>query len=81
MTISKDQLAEIPAPEARRDAIAILTEQDETRLQDLVPVRHERMSATPFTFYRGAAAVMASDLSLTPDSGIITQICGDAHLS
>ncbi|EGD55092.1 DUF2252 domain-containing protein [Gordonia neofelifaecis] len=81
MTLSVDQLAAVPESADRRDPMEILKTQDRTRLQGLVPVRHHRMAETPFTFYRGAAAVMASDLSLTPDSGVITQLCGDAHLS
>ncbi|ALG83489.1 DUF2252 domain-containing protein [Gordonia phthalatica] len=81
MALSVDQLAAVPESVQRADPLAILSDQDRTRLADLVPVRHERMSATAFTFYRGAAAVMASDLAATPDSGIVTQLCGDAHLS
>jgi uncharacterized protein (DUF2252 family) len=65
----------------RPDPVALLQQQNETREQDLVPVRHGRMMATPFTFYRGAARVMASDLASTPVSGITVQVCGDAHLS
>jgi uncharacterized protein (DUF2252 family) len=65
----------------RRDPIALLLEQNASRQQDLVPVRHGRMSVSPFTFYRGAARVMAADLASTPDSGLRAQICGDAHLS
>ncbi len=65
----------------RRDPVSVVEEQALTRDQDLIPVRHARMSATPFTFYRGAAAVMTADLAATPDSGIHTQLCGDAHLS
>jgi uncharacterized protein (DUF2252 family) len=52
-----------------------------TRVQELVPIRYGRMLDSPFTFYRGAAAVMATDLSRTPDSGIVVQACGDAHIS
>ncbi|MBG7605923.1 MAG: DUF2252 family protein, partial [Actinobacteria bacterium] len=55
--------------------------QDATRVQSLVPIRHGRMSATAFTFYRGTAAIMASDLSKTPTTDLRTQLCGDAHLS
>ena len=73
--------AALPDLESRRDPVEILTGQDERRLQDLVPIRHGRMSATPFTFYRGAAAVMASDLSQTPTTNLTVQLCGDAHLS
>ena len=52
-----------------------------TRVQELVPIRYGRMLVSPFTFYRGAAAVMAADLAHTPDSGIVVQACGDAHIS
>jgi len=48
---------------------------------ELVPIRYGRMLVSPFTFYRGAAAVMAADLARTPDSGIVVQACGDAHIS
>ncbi|WP_442904479.1 DUF2252 domain-containing protein [Gordonia sp. (in: high G+C Gram-positive bacteria)] len=75
------QLAEVPGASGRRDPVSVVEEQALTRDQDLIPVRHARMSATPFTFYRGAAAVMTADLAATPDSGIHTQLCGDAHLS
>ena len=51
------------------------------RLQALLPLRHERMSVSPFTFYRGSAAVMASDLASMPNTGLVVQLCGDAHLS
>ncbi|MBB2997095.1 DUF2252 domain-containing protein [Paeniglutamicibacter cryotolerans] len=51
------------------------------RVPELVPIRYGRMMASPFTFFRGAALLMASDLSTTPNSGIMTQLCGDAHLS
>ena len=69
-----------PAPD-RPDPVDVLTAQDATRLQSLVPIRHGRMSVSPFTFYRGAAAIMAGDLAPTPVSGIDVQLCGDAHLS
>ena len=68
------------APVPGRDPIAILQEQNATRLPDLVPVRIGRMMESPFAFYRGAAAVMASDLSSTPVTGIEVHACGDAHL-
>ncbi|MFZ1853346.1 MAG: DUF2252 domain-containing protein [Candidatus Nanopelagicales bacterium] len=64
----------------RRDPIDILQEQAATRVPDLVPIRYGRMAASPFAFYRGAAAVMAADLAATPDSGLPVQACGDAHL-
>jgi uncharacterized protein (DUF2252 family) len=67
-------------PHPGRDPIAILQEQNTSRLPDLVPVRMARMLESPFAFYRGAAAVMASDLSSTPVTGIEVNACGDAHL-
>ena len=67
--------------EDRPDPIQLLQGQAASRLHDLVPIRYGRMLATPFTFYRGAALVMASDLSRTPNSGLHVQLCGDAHLS
>jgi uncharacterized protein (DUF2252 family) len=69
-----------PAPE-RPDPIALLEEQARTRVQELVPIRYGRMLASPFTFYRGAASIMAADLARTPESGVTVQLCGDAHLS
>lgn len=69
------------APPDRPSAVDVVTSQNAARLPWLVPVRHWRMAASPFTFYRGAAAVMAQDLAHTPVTGIDGQICGDAHLS
>ncbi len=68
------------APADRRDPVEILAEQARERIPDLVPIRHARMRVSPFTFYRGAAAIMAADLASTPSSGITAQLCGDAHL-
>ncbi|HEY1177900.1 MAG TPA: DUF2252 domain-containing protein [Phytomonospora sp.] len=65
----------------RPDPVAVLEEQDAVREQDLVPVRHGRMMVSPFTFYRGGAAIMAADLAPTPVAGLDAQLCGDAHLS
>src|SRR5512140_198534 len=65
----------------RPDPVGLLEQQDKTREQDLVPVRHGRMMVSPFTFYRGAAVVMAADLAPTPVAGLGVQLCGDAHLS
>ena len=65
----------------RPDPVELITSQNETRLQFLVPIRHWRMSQSPFAFYRGGAKVMAHDLSSTPSTGLPVQICGDAHLS
>jgi uncharacterized protein (DUF2252 family) len=65
----------------RPDPVALLEEQNRTREPDLVPVRHGRMLVSPFTFYRGAAKIMAADLAGTPTAGPNVQLCGDAHLS
>ncbi|MCC9173846.1 DUF2252 domain-containing protein [Arthrobacter sp. zg-Y179] len=70
----------VPAPD-RPDPVALLEAQNPTREPDLVPVRHGRMLDSPFTFYRGAAKIMAADLKDTPRSGLTVQLCGDAHLS
>ncbi|MDL9947058.1 DUF2252 domain-containing protein [Gordonia sp. ABSL11-1] len=75
------ELARCVEPADRGNPIEILQGQAQSRVPDLVPVRNARMSATPFTFYRGAAAVMAADLAAVPHSGVMTQLCGDAHLS
>jgi uncharacterized protein (DUF2252 family) len=61
--------------------VTILRAQDASRLPEYLPIRYGRMSASPFAFYRGAAAVMAADLATTPTAGIRVQLCGDAHLS
>lgn len=65
----------------RRDPLGILTTQNMRRLQELVPLRIERMSLSPFTFYRGTAAIMAADLALETNTGIMVPSCGDAHVS
>jgi uncharacterized protein (DUF2252 family) len=65
----------------RPDPVGLLEEQNLTREPDLVPVRHGRMLVSPFTFYRGAAKIMAADLAGTPSAGLNVQLCGDAHLS
>ena len=65
----------------QRDPVALLEEQAATRVPELVPIRYGRMLASPFAFFRGAALVMASDLSTTPSSGLRVQACGDAHLA
>src|SRR5207247_205922 len=68
-------------PADRRDAVDVLQEQAAARVAELVPIRYGRMLVSPFTFYRGAAAVMAADLAHTPSSGLRVQLCGGAHLS
>lgn len=68
-------------PTDRVDPISLLEEQAQSRVPELVPIRHARMSVSPFTFYRGAALLMAADLATTPRTGLTVQLCGDAHLS
>jgi uncharacterized protein (DUF2252 family) len=73
-----DSHAECPLSE--RDPLAILQRQAESRIPDLVPLRHARMAVSPFAFFRGGAAIMASDLARTTSTGVYVQACGDAHL-
>ena len=68
-------------PADRFDPVGVLEAQAETRLPELVPIRHGRMLASPFAFFRGAAAIMAADLVHTPVTGLRVQLCGDAHLA
>ncbi len=70
-----------PRPRDRPDPVELLEAQATSRVGQLVPLRYARMLASPFAFYRGAAAVMAADLAATPRSGFDAQLCGDAHLS
>ena len=65
----------------RPDPVSLLERQAVSRVPELVPIRYGRMLVSPFTFFRGAALIMASDLDSTPRSGLTTQVCGDAHLS
>ena len=65
----------------RPDPVQVLEDQAQTRVPELVPIRYGRMLVSPFTFYRGAAMIMAGDLAATPRSGLTVQCCGDAHLS
>ena len=65
----------------RADPVELLERQAKTRVPELVPIRYGRMLVSPFTFYRGAALIMANDLASTPRSGLTVQCCGDAHLS
>ncbi len=65
----------------RRDPVDLLEEQAKTRVPELVPIRYGRMLVSPFTFYRGAAYIMAADLAGRPGPGFTRQLCGDAHLA
>src|SRR5690242_13888927 len=69
-----------PSP-VRPDPVHMLEEQAETRVPELVPIRYGRMLVSPFTFFRGAAYIMAADLAGTPRTGLHAQLCGDMHLS
>ena len=69
------------APADRFDPVDLLEEQAKTRVGELVPIRYGRMLVSPFTFYRGAAYLMAADLADMPRTGLHVQLCGDAHLS
>jgi uncharacterized protein (DUF2252 family) len=68
-------------PADRRDPLDVLEAQATTRVSELGPIRYQRMAASPFAFFRGAAAVMAADLASTPSTGIRVQACGDAHVN
>ncbi len=69
------------APSGRRDPVELLEEQAASRVPELVPIRYGRMLVSPFTFYRGAAYLMAADLAGAQRTGLRVQLCGDAHLS
>jgi uncharacterized protein (DUF2252 family) len=79
--VPRDSHAVFDPPPDRAEPIGLLEEQAKSRVPELVPVRWGRMMVSPFTFYRGAALPMASDLATTPVSGLPVQACGDAHLS
>ena len=64
----------------RHDALETILAQNQIRVPELAALRHQRMVASPWNYYRGAAAVMAADLSAQPDSGLMVQLCGDAHV-
>ena len=79
--VPRSSLAEWEPAPARRDPVEVLEDQAQTRVPELVPIRYGRMLVSPFTFYRGAAALMAADLADAPRTGLQVQLCGDAHLS
>ena len=79
--VPRESHAQWEPPADRADPVDLLASQGASRVPDLVPVRYGRMMETPFTYYRGAALPMASDLARTPATGLIVQACGDAHLS
>jgi hypothetical protein len=79
VTSRKNQM-EWNAPAKRTDPIDLLIENSQGRMEELLPIRYGRMMVSPFTFYRGAAAIMAYDLSHTPSTGLTVVACGDCHL-
>ncbi|MGZ4665000.1 MAG: DUF2252 family protein, partial [Frankiaceae bacterium] len=78
--VPRESHAEYESRSRRPDPIGIIDAQSAKRVQELIPIRYGRMSESPFRFYRGAAAIMASDLATTPQTGIRAQLCGDAHM-
>jgi uncharacterized protein (DUF2252 family) len=79
--VPRSSLAAFEPSDDRPDPVVLLEEQAADRVPELVPIRYGRMLVSPFTFYRGAALIMAADLASTPTSGLHAQVCGDAHLS
>ncbi len=79
--VPRSALGDFSPSSERPDPLALLTGQGADRIPELLPIRYGRMSASPFSFYRGAALVMASDLSMTARTSLHAQLCGDAHLS
>ncbi len=79
--VPREQHARFEPAHDRADPVGLLVQQAASRVPELVPVRYGRMMVSPFTFFRGAALPMASDLADTPVSGLAVQACGDAHLS
>ncbi|MEU4421441.1 DUF2252 domain-containing protein [Actinoplanes sp. NPDC024001] len=75
-----DRHADFQPAAARPDPVDLLVAQEADRLPELLPIRHGRMAASPLAFLRASAAVMASDLAALPNSGLASQLCGDAHL-
>ena len=79
--VPRESHAEFERQQGRPDPLSLLAAQAKSRVPELVPIRWGRMMASPFSYYRGAALPMASDLADTPASGLPVQACGDAHLS
>lgn len=79
--LPRQSLAEWAVPAGRPDPVDLLLAQAQARIQTLVPIRHGRMSASAFAFYRGSAVVMAADLASQPNTGLTVQLCGDAHIA
>ncbi len=80
-SVPRQSLGTWELPDHRTDPVDLLVDQSQTRLQNLVPIRHGRMSTSAFAFYRGSAVVMAADLASQPNTGLQVQLCGDAHVA
>ncbi len=78
--VPREQHGEWTPPHHRRDAVDLVIESSQGRIPELVPIRYGRMAVSPFTFYRGAANIMAADLAGAPTTGERVQLCGDCHL-
>ena len=78
--VARGTLASWAEGDRGHDALETVLEQNKIRVPDLVPIRHFRMAASAWNYYRGAAAVMAADLASQPHSGLTVQLCGDAHV-
>jgi len=78
--IQRGTLGHWDEAERGHDALKTILAQNQIRVRELVPIRHQRMAASPWNYYRGAAAVMAGDLACQPNSGLVVQLCGDAHV-
>lgn len=79
--VSRSSIAEFNITNKRQSPIDILLEQEKTRIPEYIPIRHARMAANPFAFFRGGAAIMANDLNGLPSPPIKVQLCGDMHVS
>lgn len=80
-TVPRSALADPGVTAGRADPVGLVVAQEASRIVDLLPLRHERMAASPFAFYRGSAVVMAHDLASVPATGLTVQLCGDAHVA
>jgi uncharacterized protein (DUF2252 family) len=78
--VSRAAHADLHPKDRRFDPLETLRAAEQGRVAELLPVKHERMKASPFAFFRGAAAIMAADLGRLPNSGLLAQLCGDAHV-
>jgi len=78
--VARGRLGDWAEGEGGHDALQTILDQNQLRVPELVPIRHQRMAVSPWNYYRGGAAVMAADLASQPSSGLTVQLCGDAHI-